>query len=212
MFANFSFATASRHPSALPPSDDDDIYVPRRCSISSRSVSPFDTRTSRFSVSHLTQQLSEQCLHSDSTTGRSPDYSYEDTAYTTSSTSNSPQFPLHIPTAPRRSRDGRRNAISLCDAAHLRSIASLMERMIDLGDQCAVSPPPRITSNECRSTSPNDDEGYDSLEDGSPISRQSTNQSITYRRSRDTSLTGACVAKTVRQRKAKRRSTGEKNN
>ncbi|KAH0007197.1 hypothetical protein KCU60_g22015, partial [Aureobasidium melanogenum] len=93
----------------------------------------------------------------------------------------------------------------LCDPSHLRNIQDMVDKMVQSGDQCAISPPRAPSA----SPSPTEDEGYSSLDENrrngsisSVSSAGSGASSLSFRRSVD-SITGACVSKNVRIKKAR---------
>lgn len=107
-----------------------------------------------------------------------------------------------------RRRTQRQHGVRmLCDPSHLRNIQDMVDKMVQSGDQCAISPS-RVSSVEA-SPSPADDEGYSSLDESrrsgsvsSVSSAGSGTSSLSFRRSVD-SITGACVSKNVRVKKAR---------
>jgi len=110
--------------------------------------------------------------------------------------------------SPSRRRAQRQHGVRmLCDPSHLRNIQDMVDKMVQSGEQCAVSPPraPSVGA----SPSPADDEGYSSLDENrrsgsisSVSSAGSGASSLSFRRSVD-SITGACVSKNVRVKKSR---------
>ncbi|KAI4740617.1 hypothetical protein E4T50_08935 [Aureobasidium sp. EXF-12298] len=185
MFENYT-VTASRHPSSLPLTCDGlfgpNWTVPR--------ISP--QCDSQISITQLSQQFSEMRY-----------------------TSQPFFYPQNRPTTADReldstlsSADYRQHGVRmLCDPSHLRNIQDMVDRMVQSGDQCAISPA-RASSVEA-TPSPVDDEGYSSLDENrrcgsisSVSSAASGTSSLSFRRSVD-SITGACVSKNVRVKKAR---------
>ncbi|KAI5246911.1 hypothetical protein E4T47_02381 [Aureobasidium subglaciale] len=107
----------------------------------------------------------------------------------------------------RRRAQRQHGGRMLCDPSHLRNIQAMVDRMVQSGDQCAVSPS-RASSVETKPL-PAEDEGYSSLDDkrrqgsiSSISSAGSSGSALSFRRSAD-SITGACVSKQVRVKKAR---------
>lgn len=94
----------------------------------------------------------------------------------------------------------------LCDPSHLRNIQDMVDRMVQSGDQCAVSPA-RASSIE-PVPSHSDDEGYSSLDENrrngsiSSVSSSGSGPASSLRRPVD-SITGACVSKNIRIKKVR---------
>ncbi|KAG9623793.1 hypothetical protein KCU95_g12790, partial [Aureobasidium melanogenum] len=195
MFENYT-VTASRHPSSLPLTCDDlfgpDWTVPRTSS----------PRESQISITQLSQQFSEMR------------YTSQPFFYTQQTPSNAEcELDLTVSSSdyvgslsPSRRRAHRQHGVRmLCDPSHLRNIQDMVDKMVQSGDQCAISPP-RASS---ASPSPTEDEGYSSLDENrrngsisSVSSAGSGASSLSFRRSVD-SITGACVSKNVRVKKAR---------
>ncbi|KAG9526223.1 hypothetical protein KCV07_g677, partial [Aureobasidium melanogenum] len=196
MFENYT-VTASRHPSSLPLTCDDlfgpDWTVPRTSS----------PRDSQISITQLSQQFSEMR------------YTSQPFFYAQQTPSNAAECELDSTLSssdyvgslsPSRRRAHRQHGVRmLCDPSHLRNIQDMVDKMVQSGDQCAISPP-RASS---ASPSHTDDEGYSSLDEkrrngsiSSVSSAGSGASSLSFRRSVD-SITGACVSKNVRIKKAR---------
>ncbi|KAI4753043.1 hypothetical protein E4T52_12036 [Aureobasidium sp. EXF-3400] len=196
MFENYT-VTASGHPSSLPLTCDDlfgpDWTVPRTSS----------PRDSQISITQLSQQFSEMR------------YTSQPFFYTQQTPSNAAECELDSTLSssdyvgslsPSRRRAHRQHGVRmLCDPSHLRNIQDMVDKMVQSGDQCAISPP-RASS---ASPSHTDDEGYSSLDEkrrngsiSSVSSAGSGASSLSFRRSVD-SITGACVSKNVRIKKAR---------
>lgn len=197
MFENYT-VTASRHPSSLPLTCDGlfgpNWTVPR--------ISP--QCDSQISITQLSQQFSEM-RHT------SQPFFYPQNKTTAAdreldSTLSSADYVGSI--SPSRRRAQRQHGVRmLCDPSHLRNIQDMVDRMVQSGDQCAISPA-RASSVEAI-PSPVDDEGYSSLDENrrcgsisSVSSAASGTSSLSFRRSVD-SITGACVSKNVRVKKAR---------
>ena len=197
MFENYT-VTASRHPSSLPLSCDGlfgpNWTVPR--------ISP--PCDSQISITQLSQQFSEMRYTSQpffypqnrpTNADRELDSTLSCSDYVGSR-------------SPSRRRAQRQHGVRmLCDPSHLRNIQDMVDKMVQSGDQCAISPP-RASSVET-TPSPADDEGYSSLDENrrcgsisSVSSAASGTSSLSFRRSVD-SITGACVSKNVRVKKAR---------
>ncbi|KAG9972679.1 hypothetical protein KCU78_g23306, partial [Aureobasidium melanogenum] len=196
MFENYT-VTASRHPSSLPLTCDDlfgpDWTVPRTSS----------PRDSQISITQLSQQFSEMRYTSQ------PFFYAQQTPPNAAeceldSTLSSSDYVGSL--SPSRRRAHRQHGVRmLCDPSHLRNIQDMVDKMVQSGDQCAISPP-RASS---ASPSHTDDEGYSSLDEkrrngsiSSVSSAGSGASSLSFRRSVD-SITGACVSKNVRIKKAR---------
>jgi hypothetical protein len=197
MFENYT-VTASRHPSSLPHTCDGlfgpDWTVPR--------ISPMcDSQTS---ITQLSQQFSEMRY-------TSQPFFYHQHRPTNAereldATLSSPDYVGSLSQSRRRTQ--RQHGVRmLCDPSHLRNIQDMVDKMVQSGDQCAISPS-RVSSVEA-SPSPADDEGYSSLDESrrsgsvsSVSSAGSGTSSLSFRRSVD-SITGACVSKNVRVKKAR---------
>ncbi|CAD0106442.1 unnamed protein product [Aureobasidium uvarum] len=197
MFENYT-VTASRHPSSLPLSCDGlfgpDWTVPR-------TSSPCE---SQISVAQLSQQFSEMRYTSEP-------FFYSQQRPTSAereldSTLGSGDYVGSL--SPSRRRAHRQHGVRmLCDPSHLRNIQDMVDKMVQSGDQCAISPPRASSVEAC--PSPADDEGYSSLDENrragsisSVSSAGSGTSSLSFRRSVD-SITGACVSKNVRVKKAR---------
>ncbi|GAB7353246.1 hypothetical protein MBLNU459_g3756t1 [Dothideomycetes sp. NU459] len=207
MFGNYSVATASRHPSSLPCNDDYETFdappVDARCVAQ-------NTFARQLSITQLSQRFSEQRLHQDTP------FSIRSNPFASSCDASSdadfsePLSPRSYvgSMAPSKRRTRRQEGVRmLCDPAHLRSIQEMVDRMIQTEDQCAVvSSRAMSLGGESLPTS-EDDEGYNSLEDASTRSNSSSSScGLSYRRSADMSVTGACISKNVRQRRTRNRS------
>lgn len=207
MFGDYSVATASRHPSSLPCNDNYEAFgapqVDALC-IAQRAFA------SQLSITQLSQRFSEQRLHQDAP------LSIRSDPFASASSDTDADF-LDLP-SPRsyvgslgfsRKRSRRQEGVRmLCDPAHLRSIQEMVEKMIQNQDQCAVSSPRSFSLGDEPLTGTEDDEGYNSLEEASTRSNSSASSSscgLSYRRSADMSITGACVSKTLRQRRPRSR-------
>ncbi|KAF2839310.1 hypothetical protein M501DRAFT_1016389 [Patellaria atrata CBS 101060] len=208
MFRNFSFEAASRHPSDL----DAHLYM---------DISPTSTpylpgvpsprslpmRNPPISITELSDRFNEHSIH------REPNYtSYFDIA-SPSSGEISPQYASFThsrrssftytalsPTALRLQR--QRNTRLQCDDAHVRDITSLVERMIDVGDQCVLSSPTSSTTTSSSASSSDDEAPAD---DFARTRRASTSvipsHTLRFRRSGDLRTNQERVMKSQRKRK-----------
>jgi len=197
MFENYT-VTASRHPSSLPlPCDGlfgPDWAVPR-------ISAPCD---SQITITQLSQQFSE--MRYTSQPSFYPRHRPTNAELQLDSTLSSADYVGSL--SPSRRRAQRQHGVRmLCDPSHLRNIQDMVDKMVQSGEQCAVSPPraPSVGA----SPSPADDEGYSSLDENrrsgsisSVSSAGSGASSLSFRRSVD-SITGACVSKNVRVKKAR---------
>jgi hypothetical protein len=197
MFENYT-VTASRHPSSLPLACDGlfgpDWTVPR--------ISP--SCDSQTSITQLSQQFSEMrytsqpffySQHRPTNAERELDSTLSSADYVGSSCQS------------RRRTQRQHGVRMLCDPSHLRNIQDMVNKMVQSGEQCAISPP--RASSVGASPSHADDEGYSSLDENrrsgsisSVSSAGSGASSLSFRRSVD-SITGACVSKNVRVKKAR---------
>ena len=198
MFENYT-VTASRHPSSLPICDEG-LFGPGWAV--PRTSSPCESLNHQTSITQLSQQFSELRHTSQPSTFAE--------SHRTLNTNN--ELTAAITTAeyvgsfsPSRRRVQRQHGVRmLCDPSHLRNIQEMVDRMVRSGDQCAVSPP-RASSAE---PSNSDDEGYSSFDENhrngsiSSVSSSGSGPNLTFKRSAD-SITGACVSKNVRVRKAR---------
>lgn len=211
MFENYSVATASRHPSSLPCNDNyDDFVAPP---VDARSIAQ-RAFAHQLSITQLSQRFGEQRLHQDAPLSirSDPFASIRDTP------SDLDADFLDLPSprsyvgsmAPSKRRSRRQEGVRmLCDPAHLRSIQEMVDKMIQNQDQCAVSPSRSLHFEDDSPSRVEDDEGYNSLEEVSVRSNSSSSSSsscgLSYRRSADMTTTGACVSKTLRQRRSRNR-------
>ncbi|KAK6007209.1 hypothetical protein QM012_006217 [Aureobasidium pullulans] len=197
MFENYT-VTASRHPSSLPLTCDG-LFAPEWTV--PRTSSPCE---SQVSITQLSQQFSELRYTSQPSFYSQHRASNADSELAT--TLSSADYVGSL--SPSRRRAHRQHgARMLCDPSHLRSIQDMVDKMVQSGDQCAISPP-RAFSVEV-TPSPTEDEGYSSLDENrrngsisSVSSAGSGASSLSFRRSVD-SITGACVSKSVRVKKAR---------
>jgi hypothetical protein len=197
MFENYT-VTASRHPSSLPLACDGlfgpDWTVPR--------ISP--SCDSQTSITQLSQQFSE--MRYTSQPFFYPQHRPTNAERELDSTLSSADYVGSLCQSRRRSQ--RQHGVRmLCDPSHLRNIQDMVDKMVQSGDQCAISPP--RASSVGASPLPADDEGYSSLDENrrsgsisSVSSAGSGASSLSFRRSVD-SITGACVSKNVRVKKAR---------
>jgi len=193
MFENYT-VTASRHPSSLPLSCDGlfgpDWTVPRTSS----------PRDSHISITQLSQQFSE--MRYTSQPFLYPQHKPSNAEWELDSTLSSADYVGSL--SPSRRRSHRQHGVRmLCDPSHLRSIQDMVDKMVQTGDQCAISSPRASTPSST------EDEGYSSLDENrrngsisSVSSAESGASSLSFRRSVD-SITGACVSKNVRVKKAR---------
>lgn len=210
MFGNYSVATASRHPSSLPCNDDyEDFGAPH---VDVRCIVPKQF-SGQMSITQLAQRFSEQRLHSDATLSiRSDPFAMMCDTSSDAGFDDLPSPRSYIGSMqPSRRRTRRQEGVRmLCDPAHLRSIQEMVDRMIQTEDQCAVRSTRSVSLTEDQSPNSEDDEGYNSLEHATARSNSSSsassNSGLSYRRSADMSITGACVSKKLRQRRARNRS------
>jgi hypothetical protein len=197
MFENYT-VTASRHPSSLPPSCDGmfgpDWNVPR--------ISP--PCESQNSITQLSQQFSE--MRYTSQPFFYPQHTAMNAERELDSNLSSADY-VGSPCPSRRRAQRQHGVRMLCDPSHLRNIQDMVDRMVQSGEQCAVSRPRACSVGT--SPSPADDEGYSSLDEkrrsgsiSSVSSAGSGASSLSFRRSVD-SITGACVSKNVRVKKAR---------
>ncbi|KAG9948479.1 hypothetical protein KCU85_g4853, partial [Aureobasidium melanogenum] len=198
MFENYT-VTASRHPSSLPLTCGD-LFGPDRTV--PRTSSP---RDSQVSITQLSQQFSE--MRYTSRPFFHAQQPFSDAKCELDSTLSPSDYVGSLSSSRRRSY--RQHGVRmLCDPSHLRSIQDMVDRMVKSGDQCAISPP-RVSSAYDAMPSPTEDEGYSSLDEkrrsgsiSSVSSAGSGASSLSFRRSVD-SITGACVSKNVRVKKAR---------
>ncbi|THZ52479.1 hypothetical protein D6C90_01084 [Aureobasidium pullulans] len=200
MFENYT-VTASRHPSSLPLSNDG-LFGPGWTV--PRTSSPCE---SQLSITQLSQQFSE--MRYTSQPFFYPQHQQPSTERESESPLRSADYVGSL--SPSRRRVQRQHGVRmLCDPSHLRNIQDMVNKMVESGDQCAVSPA-RASSPES-TPSQADDEGYSSLDEkrrngsicsvSSAGSAASVRSTLVFRRSVD-SITGACISKNVRVKKAR---------
>lgn len=190
MFENYT-VTASRHPSSLP------LFGPGWTV--PRTSSPCESQTSitqlsqKFSeLGYTSQPISNSQARRSSSADNDLDSSMKSMNYVGS-------------WSPSRRRLQRQHGVRmLCDPSHLRNIQDMVNKMVQSGEQCAVSPPRASSAEPMPSHA--DDEGYSSLDDnrrnGSISSVSSSGSTLSFKRSVD-SITGACVSKNVRIKKTR---------
>jgi hypothetical protein len=199
MFENYTL-TASLHPSSLPLCNDG-LFGPG-WSVP-RTSSPFESQSS---ITQLSQQFGELRYTSQPSFASSSPYRQANGDGQMDSSLSSADYVGSLSTSSRRVQ--RQHGVRmLCDPSHLRNIEEMVSRMVESGDQCAISPL-RASSIEPAPRQA-DDEGYSSEGENrrngsvsSISSSDSATSTLSFRRSVD-SITGACVSKNVRVKKAR---------
>ncbi|KAF2812971.1 uncharacterized protein BDZ99DRAFT_460299 [Mytilinidion resinicola] len=209
MFRNFSFEAASRHPSDL---ELERAYM-NVSPTSSPWPLPYISEPPAVTIGELSQRFSQHTLEVD------PNYNpnYEPTSYFDAPTSTKPYahdvdsaYSSRRPSYAQASYNGlspaairlqrQANVRLQCNTSHVKDISSLVERMMDKGEQCRICTRPR--SNAGLSATSSDEE-----EDTGIESRRSSAATLAlkYRRSGERLGGQACVSKSVRLRKKKSR-------
>lgn len=201
MFESFSFAAASRHPSSL---DDPDDYAYPDVSISPTS-SPVSEQTA-MSVAELSRRFGAQNIGGELYQAPASPFElpapwteHDDWTSTSASSPTSSYFPDDAFPDPSAIRARRQAHTQLqCDAAHMRDISSLVQKMIESGDQCKLASrnDSVVSSSDCCGDDA-DDEPYDLPRSNSS---PAISQSLRYRRSGEV-LSTAAVSKNIRFRR-----------
>lgn len=212
MFKNFSFEAASRHPSAL---DSDRAYMNVSPTSSPYPYTMNETRPPTppaVTMGELAQRFSEQNLHVevDPRIQRTSYFKpltppFDDVSFQIDS-AHSSQYTSYTSLSPAAIRLQRQANMRLqCSATHVKDISSLVERMVERGEQCMICSPPG-PKGRLSSTSSGAKEDED-VRTG--IRRSSTSElptyTLKYRRSGELLSSQACVSKSVRLRKKKYR-------
>ncbi|OCL12233.1 hypothetical protein AOQ84DRAFT_352621 [Glonium stellatum] len=206
MFRNFSFEAASRHASAV---DSD-----RACA----SVSPTSTpdppsrdqhhlsAPPAVSIGELALRFGEQNLEVDpryqGTSFFDPSAASEEDFLFSTDPENSNRHQSYASLSPAAIRQQRQANMRLqCSASHAKDISSLVERMVNSGDQCVICTPRESRSAILPAASGFEEDDYASV-------RRSTNAdgttfTLRYRRSGEILSNQACVSKNIRLRKKK---------
>jgi len=211
MFQNFSFQAASRHPS--------DLELERAYMNVSPTSSPWPlphpAEPSAVTIGELSQRFSEHTIEIDPNYQRTsyfdlptpPTPSHDrytqdvDSAYSSRRTSY-----VHVSyngLSPAAIRLQRQTNVRLqCNTSHVKDISSLVERMMDKGEQCRICTRPR-SKDSLSATSSDDDEGHTKSRQSSISERPTV--TLKYRRSGERLSGQTCVSKSVRLRKTKSR-------
>ncbi|KAF2493967.1 hypothetical protein BU16DRAFT_528137 [Lophium mytilinum] len=209
MFRNFSFEAASRHPSDL---ELERAYM-NVSPTSSPWPAPYIPESAAVTMGELSQQFSQQTLEVD------PSYNpnYESTSFYDTPITNDPYardvdsaYSSRRPSYAQVSYNGlspaairlqrQANVRLQCNTSHMKDISSLVERMMDKGEQCRICT--RTRSSDGLSTTSSDEELDTGVESRRPSASALT---LKYRRSGERLGGQACVSKSVRLRKKKSR-------
>ncbi|KAF4301914.1 hypothetical protein GTA08_BOTSDO09592 [Botryosphaeria dothidea] len=202
MFESFSFQAASRHPSSL--DHDDDDYHYHDLSISPTSSPVSEQLESSMSVAELSRRFGAQNIGTDLyQTPASPFElpapwtDHDDWTLTSASSPTSSYFPEDAFPDPATIRARRQAHTQLqCSEAHMRDISSLVQKMIESGDQCKLATRnDSVVSSDCGDD--DDDEGYEMPRSNSS---PAISKSLRYRRSGEV-LSTAAVSKNIRFRR-----------
>ncbi|KAG8624522.1 hypothetical protein KVT40_007589 [Elsinoe batatas] len=184
-FGDYSIETASCHPSSMS-RQEDHVFAPT--TFVPQPLSPRDMRTSYPSavvnITDLARQFSLQDLERPSidvhfTTSFAPDNNLPSPSHLQVPSSPLPRTSLSTPrTAPCWKRRMHRHSATrmLADETHLKSIAELVERMVDSNDQCGVTHRRDTDLTPTPGTPLVDDaeDDFDSSDSGSPRSLSSS--------------------------------------
>ena len=206
MFRNFSFEAASRHPSAV---DSDGACA----SVSptstpdppSRDQNPPPTPPA-VSMGELALRFGEQNLEVDpryqGTSFLEPAApSDEDFLFSTDPENSNRHLP-YASLSPAAIRQQRQANVRLqCSASHARDITSLVERMVNDGEQCVICAPRPSRSGLLPAKSDFEEDDYASVKQSTHS--DGTTYALKYRRSGDVLSNQACVSKNIRLRKKK---------
>lgn len=207
MFRNFSFEAASRHPSAV---DSD-----RACANVSPTSTPDPPSRDQnhpltppaVSMGELALRFGEQNLEVDpryqGTSFEPVAPSDEDFLFSTDP-ENSDRHLSYASLSPAAIRQQRQANVQLqCSASHARDISSLVERMVNDGEQCVVCAPRASRSGLLPAKSDFEEDDYASVKRSTHS--DGTTYTLKYRRSGDVLSSQACVSKNIRLRKKKAR-------
>jgi hypothetical protein len=213
MFRNFSFEAASRYPSAV---DSD-----RACTNVSPTSTPDPPSRDQnhpltppaVSMGELALRFGEQNLEVDPRyQGTSFDPAAPPDEYFLFSTDpeNSDRHLSYASLSPTAIRQQRQANVQLqCSASHARDISSLVEKMVNDGEQCVVCAPRASRSGLLPAKSDFEEDDYASVKRSTHS--DGTTYALKYRRSGDVLSNQACVSKNIRLRKKKvRRTAAEK--
>ena len=210
MFRNFSFEAASQHPLAVDPD--------RACANVSPTSTPDPPSRDQnhpptppaVSMGELALRFGEQNLEVD------PRYqgtsifepaapSDEDFLFSTDP-ENSNRHLSYASLSPAAIRQQRQANMRLqCSASHARDISSLVERMVNNGEQCVICTPRASRSGLLPAKSDFEEDDYASVKQSTHS--DGTTYALKYRRSGDILSNQACVSKNIRLRRKKVRTT-----
>ena len=206
MFRNFSFEAASRHPSAV---DSD-----RACANVSPTSTPDPPSRNQnrpstppaVSMGELALRFGEQNLEVDpryqGTSFLEPAAPSDEDFLFSTDPENSNQHLSYASLSPAAIRQQRQaNVLLQCNASHARDISSLVERMVDNGEQCVISAPRPLRSGLLPAKSDFEEDDYASIKRSTHS--DGTTYALKYRRSGDVLSNQACVSKNIRLRKKK---------
>ncbi|KAF2140096.1 uncharacterized protein K452DRAFT_289492 [Aplosporella prunicola CBS 121167] len=190
MFEGFSFGAASRHPSSLDTSDDDYTHLSPTSSPPPHLLPEYHN----MSISELSRRFSAQRIEPEYLDPYAP----QDQPDWLSSMPTSPTSSPSGRSSPHQSIRDRRQAHTQwqCEAVNIRDLASLVEQMVESGDQCS------LRSKSTSSSSSESGEDEDGLQG-------SKTPSLKYRRSGDLSR-NAAVSKDIRFRRRPRKAYSHK--
>ncbi|KAF2234384.1 hypothetical protein EV356DRAFT_501950 [Viridothelium virens] len=220
MFENFSFEAApgqsssASHEHSYPPHDTSTHVSPHP----SRCVSP--TRTSfaqplQYSISDLSRQFGEHSIRPRTVRADSGYESQRSSIAQEESNVASRVSSLQVPQSSSRQpsvkRAQRQDSIRLqTETSHLREISSLVQRMVDSGDQCSLCRP-TSSHSERSNTPPEDDDDVVSMGLNTHESA-ARRHNLPYRRSNEVLRGRPGVTKDVRMRKSRSRLNMNANN